>query len=181
MRRPNKDADGRLHFSEREYYAARELFGIVSTFSKCAGELERRAREIPGGWRDLRLITTLSEKLLSCILRTIPKKKLAVIRKELENTEVIVNVRKNVCQPSTEETDGYTYVSQRALERITQRVVDFECFCCEKKGADAKRCQLRRDIEATYHFEYDCPMKQECPFQGMMFGGEYGTDEDEVL
>ena len=45
---PRKDADGRFHFSEREYYATRELFGIVSTFNKNAEQLERRVREIPG-------------------------------------------------------------------------------------------------------------------------------------
>lgn len=171
MRKPDKDADGRFHFSQREYYATRELFGIVSTFNKCAGELERRVREIPGGWRDLRLITTLSEKLLSNILKTVPLKKLAVIKKELNSTEVIVSVRNDVARPTQADTDGFTYVSQRALERITQRVVDFECFCCDKKGADAKHCQLRKDIEATYIFDYPCPAKKECPFAGMTFGG----------
>ena len=181
MRRIEKDADGRFHFSEREYYATRELFGIVSTFNKCSGELERRVREIPGGWRDFRLIQTLSEKLLIGILRTVPQKKLAAIKRELDNTEVLVNVRRDVSPPSREETDGFTYVSQRALERITQRVVDFECLFCQKKGVDAKRCLLRRDIEATYNFEYDCPAKQGCPFQGATFGGEYGENEDEVL
>ena len=92
-RPPEKDADGRFHFSEREYFATRELFGIVSTFNKNAEQLERRVREIPGGWRDLKLIMAVSEKLLRGILRTIPKKKLAVIQKELLNTEVLVNVR----------------------------------------------------------------------------------------
>lgn len=178
MRKPDKDADGRFHFSQREYYATRELFGIVSTFNKCAGELERRVREIPRGWCDLKLIMALAEKLLGNILRTVPLKKLAVIKKELSSTEVIVSVRNDVAPPAKTDTDGFTYVSQRALERITQRVVDFECFCCEKKGADAKHCQLRRDIEATYMFDYPCPAKRECPFAGMTFGGT--DDEAEI-
>lgn len=179
MRRPEKDADGRFHFSEREYFATRELFGIVSTFNNNAEQLERRVREIPGGWRDLRLIMTLSEKLLVNILRTVPKKRLAIIKKELTNTEVLVNVRNAISPPLGTDTDGFTYVSQRALERITQRVVDFECFCCEKKGADAKHCQLRKDIESTYMFDYPCPAKRECPFAGMTFGGTYDEDEEQ--
>lgn len=179
MLKPKKDADGRFHFSEREYYATRELFGIVSTFNKCSGELERRVREIPGGWRDLKLIMAVSEKLLGGILRTVPKKKLAIIRKELTNTEVLVRVRNDIAPTVQTGTDGFTYVSQRALERITQRVVDFECFCCQKQGAEAKHCQLRRDIEATYMFDYPCPAKKDCPFQGAALGGEYG--ENEVL
>lgn len=177
-RPPEKDADGRFHFSEREYYATRELFGIVSTFNKNEEQLERRVREIPGGWRDLKLIMAVSEKLMKGILRTIPKKKLAVIQKELTNTEVLVNVRNAIAPHARTDTDGFTYVSQRALERITQRVVDFECFCCQKQGAEAKHCQLRRDIESTYMFDYTCPSKKECPFAGMMFGGTYDEDED---
>lgn len=174
MRKIVKDADGRFHLSEREYYATRQLFGAVSAFNNCAGELERRVREIPGGWRDLRLITVLSEKLLIGILRTVPLKKLAAVRRELENTEMIVQVKRTAVQHSEDEIGGYTYVPQRALERITQRVVDYECFCCEKQGADAKHCPLRRDIESTYMFEYQCPKGKECPFQGLTFGGEYG-------
>lgn len=174
MRKIVKDADGRFHLSEREYYATRQLFGAVSAFNNCAGELERRVREIPGGWRDLRLITVLSEKLLIGILRTVPLKKLAAVRRELENTEMIVQVKRTAVQHSEDEIGGYTYVPQRALERITQRVVDYECFCCDKHGADAKHCPLRRDIESTYMFEYPCQAKKECPFQGLTFGGEYG-------
>lgn len=111
-RPPEKDADGRFHFSEREYYATRELFGIVSTFNKNAEQLERRVREIPGGWRDLKLIMAVSEKLMKGILRTIPKKKLAVIQKELTNTEVLVNVR-NAIAPMRGQTRTDSPMSRR--------------------------------------------------------------------
>ena len=115
MWKPDKDADGRFHFSEREYYATRELFGIVSTFNKYAGLLEHRVREIPGGWRDLRMLMTVSEKLLKSILRTVPKKKLAAIQKELRNTEVIVNVRNTVAPPAKTDTSHTRSVSSRRL------------------------------------------------------------------
>ena len=122
------------------------------------------------------MLMAVSEKLLAGILRTVPRKKLAVIRKELDSTEVLVNVKNTIAPPAKTDTDGFTYVSQRALERITQRVVNYECFCCEKKGAEAKHCQLRKDIEATYMFDYHCPSKKECPFVGAFIGG---TDDEE--
>jgi len=168
--RIEKDAEGRFHFSEREYYATRELFGIVSTFNKCAGQLEKRVREIPGGWRDLKLIMALSEKLMRNILSTVPKKKLAVIKRELDSTEVIVNVKNTIAPPAEGDTDGYTYVSSRALERITQRCVAFECFACSKKGAEVRKCQLRKDIEDTYMYDYPKVGKNECPFMGQLGG-----------
>lgn len=178
MRRPDKDADGRFHFSEREYYATRQFFGIITTFNKHAGQLERRVREIPNGWRDLRMLMTVSERLLGNILKTVPVKKLKAIKKELDNMEFTVSIRNCIAPPAKTDTDGFTYVSQRALERITQRVVDFECFGCQKQGAEAKHCQLRKDIESTYNYEYPCASGKECPFAGMTYGGDYGEDDD---
>ena len=43
----------RFPLSGREYYALRELFGVVSTFNNCAGELDKRVRSIPGAYLSL--------------------------------------------------------------------------------------------------------------------------------
>ena len=68
---PNKD---RVPLSGREYYALRELFGMVSSFNVCAGDLEKRVKSIPDAWRDYRLLMVLSEKLMQKVLDTIPQK-----------------------------------------------------------------------------------------------------------
>lgn len=174
----NPDSDGRYTLSEREYYALRELFGIVSTFSEKAGELEARARTIQGGWRDMRMIQSVGAKLMGEILKTVPRKKLAQISRELHNTEVVVSVNRSICGEPGEREENLTCVPQRALERITQKAVESECMFCEKCGADVKRCQLRKDIEATYMF--DLPgSKTECPYAGLVIT-EGRRDEDSI-
>ena len=60
-----------------------------------------------------------------------------------------------------------------------KKVVGYECFCCEKAGKDARRCQLRRDIEATYHYDYPDDGK-ECPFAGMTIGGSCEKVEEDA-
>ena len=168
----------RFLLSGREYYALRELFGIVSSFNKCAGVLNERVRSIPGAYRDYRMIQTVAEKLMQKILTTVPQKKLVQISKELECTQVAVEVKREI-SPSRNDESMITYVPQRALERITEKVVGYECLGCEKAGKDARRCQLRKDIEATYHYEYPTG-GQECPFAGMTIGGSYEETEEDA-
>ncbi len=176
MQRP--DADGRYPLSEREYYALRELFGIVNTFSEKAGELEPRAKLQPGVWRDLRMIQSVAAKAMAALLRTVPARKLIQINRELANTQVLVNVNRSICEKPDQNDDNLTYVSQRALERITQIAVNSECLFCEKQGADARHCQLRKDIESTYMFDTGSS-KTECQYAGMIFS-ERSRDEDSI-
>lgn len=48
----------------------------------------------------------------------------------------------------------------------------------ETEEADL-RCQLRRDIEATYHYDYPDDGK-ECPFAGMTIGGSCEKVEEDA-
>lgn len=170
------DKDGRSPLSGREYYALRELFAAVDGFNRTAQELENRVRTVPGGLRDLRMLRSVSAKLMGNILGTVPVKKLAQIRRELENSEMLIRV-KPVNPKKDEYEDNLTYVPQQALERICRKAIELECFCCEKKGREAKKCQLRNDIQETYMFEYPDDGK-ECPFAGATFDwrDEIGTD-----
>lgn len=170
------DKDGRWPLSWWEYYALRELFAAVDGFGRTAKDLEKRARSIPGGCRDLRMLRAVSAKLMRNILETVPVRKLEQIRMELEHSEMILRVRP--VNPQKEEyDDNLTYVPQQALERICRKAIELECFCCEKKGKEAKKCQLRNDIQETYMFEYPDGGK-ECPFSGATFDWreENGTD-----
>ena len=86
------DNNGRYSLSGREYYALRELFAAVDGFNRNACELEKRVRTIPNGYRDLRMLQSVSAKLMRDILETVPVKKLAQIRRELSSSEMILRV-----------------------------------------------------------------------------------------
>lgn len=172
MNKPDKN--GRYSLSGREYYALRELFAAVDGFNRNAQELEKRVRTIPNGYRDLRMLQSVSAKLMQDILETVPVKKLAQIRRELENSEMILRVKP--VNPKENEYDyNLTYVPQQALERICRKAIELECFCCEKKSREAKKCQLRKDIQDTYMFDYPNNGKA-CPFAGATFDWEEKSD-----
>ena len=137
--------------SYREYRALRQLFGVVDAWDREGSELEKRLKLIKGGWRDARLLMMLSEKLLRGILGTIPQKKLRMIQKELESTTCEITVR-NTVAPLKKE--AFTYVEEEALERITDRAMQMECLLCDKCGKDARNCQLRKDIERLYMWDF---------------------------
>jgi len=163
----------RKPLSGREYYALREVFGMVSSFNKCAPDLEKRVRGIPGAWRDFRLLMVLSEKLMGKLLDTIPKKKLGQIKRDLTHTTCEVKVNMDV---SGRMSETYCYVPDAALVSTVKRVMGWECLFCEKRGADVKKCPCRKELEALY--PWDFPLKGEtCPLAQMTF--EEGAEEDE--
>lgn len=137
--------------SYREYRALRQLFGIVDAWDREGSELKKRLKLVKGGWRDARLIMVVSEKLLRNVCETIPMKKLKMIQKELNSTSCEIVV-KNTISPTKKET--FTYVEEEALERITDKAMEMECLFCEKCGRDARACQLRKDVERLYMWDF---------------------------
>ena len=130
--------------SYREYSALRQLFGMVVGWDEKGSELRQRLKLVPHGWRDARMLAAVSSRLLDGLLGTIPVKKLVMIRKELDNTWCEVTVRNSIAPVKKEM---FTYVEQETLERVTDRAMELECMFCEKRGKDARKCQLRQDIE----------------------------------
>ncbi len=169
-----EDEDGRFVLSEKEYRGIRSLFGMVTSLRDNGSILEARIRKVKYGRRDYSLLLHLCEKLTRNILNTIPKKKLIQMKKDLENTVATVEVRPPNFRA---KKDGYTYIQEDVLERLTQLVVDNESFVCCKSGADAKHCRIRKDIEATCAFEYPCEKEKACPFQSDFYAD--GNEEAE--
>lgn len=165
--------------SHREYKALRQLFGMVALWDSESGELKKRLAGIPGGWRDARMIASVSDKLLRKILDTVPLKKLAMIRKELRSTVCEVVVKKDVTGVTKE---AFTYVEQEALERITSKAMEMSCLFCEKCGKEARDCQLRKDVERLYMWDF--PKIHDgapCPFaEGHIERNDSNDDPDGI-
>lgn len=141
--------NNRPPLSHAEYSALRQLFGMVSGWEGQKDALRKRLELIPGGWEKAEQITRDCEKLLQEVLDTIPARKLQVIQKELKSTKCMIVVRDTIADNET-----FCYCETHALERITQKAVDVECFACEKRGRDARNCKLRKDIEALFMWDF---------------------------
>lgn len=166
----------RVPLSYREYGALKYLFGLVSAFEVQSKELERRAHTIPYGWRDMRMLASVSARLLAKFARTIPEKKLRMIQQELRSTRVTIDV-KNTVLPDNKEK--FTYVPEETLNRLIKQAFDHECLFCEKAGADAKKCPLRADIEMCYMFDLPADGTA-CPFAGITRLEEVTDESGEI-
>ena len=165
--------DNRFPLSGREYHALRALFGNVSAFASCADELTKRTKAVPGAYRDMKCIMALSDKLLDSVLSTVPAKKLGMIRRDLKNVKVEVKVGRDF---TGQKPDGYCYVPETPLTRLMDSVMSNECLLCDKQGAEAKKCQFRKDLDAL--MPWDLPVKGDaCPFQTLIWNPEGGDDE----
>lgn len=154
-----KDANGRIPLSSREYSAIRAIYGAVNSLAEYHQELERRCKGYKNGWRDLRCLVWLSEKVMRDILMTVPLKKLMQMNKDLDNTICITKVRGVV----GEKVDGFMYIKEDDLLNICQCAIDMNCFGCDKTQKEAKKnCKLYKAIQSTVCFELDeC---ESCPF-----------------
>lgn len=152
------DGNGRYALSYREYAALRSLFGAKNALVQNYKEIEDRVRLIPNGWRDLNMIMKVLDKLVLALLRTVPTEKLIAIKRELECTYCELKVRNSL----TTLPDSCTYVPEGALMNIVNELAEIKCFGCDKTHKDARKtCQLYKDIQACYHYEFekcgDCP------------------------
>lgn len=153
------DIEGKIPLSHDEYKALRTIFGAYNALMLYHDRLERRCRGYKDGWRDLRCLVAMSEKVMHQVLATIPAKKLLQIRKELDNTICEIKVK----LVSGKAADGFMYVDEDALIRICKAATDINCFGCEKTHKQARHnCQLYKDIQSFFNYEFkDCG---KCPF-----------------
>lgn len=153
----------RYPISYREYTALRQLFGIAHLWNLKGHDLEKRLKKIPNGWRDARMIQTIAEKLLVKVLGTVPLTKLEQIKKELDNTFLEVTVKNLVS--GEPHGSSYTYVETKTLERVTDKAMEISCAFCQNRGKEVRDCQLRKDIERLYNWDFPQVGKDgECHF-----------------
>ena len=152
------DADGRIPLSSREYKGLRALFGAVNVLNQYSGELERRARGIKNGWRDLRCLQAMADRLTQKFLATVPNRKLVQIQQELKNTfcelqlKGAANAVENDCM----------VVEIPKLVALCKAAAKVECFACDKSHKEAKKaCPIYATIEAV--FGYDFTDQEKCP------------------
>lgn len=153
----------RMPLSNKEYYAVRELFGIINSFEACAPLLQARCKLVPGAWRDLRMICAKARKLAESLVRTVPVQKLNSMQLDLEHTRCEVTMVRDFTGKAKEQ--GFSYVPDKAIERMTERLINWECACCDKNRLQGKKCPILRDVEALYPWPMP-PKTEKCPLAG---------------
>lgn len=159
------DAQGKYPLSGNEYYAIRLLFAAISSFETEADYLKDRANLKPGVWRDIKLIQAKTLHILDELLHTVPIKKIAQMKTEIRNTFITVDVRP-IRDMNPPKRPDYVYIKASAIDSLIERVMDVECFACEKRGREIKKCKLRETIEDTFPYDIPEPNNECCKFCG---------------
>lgn len=147
--------------NKAEYEYFRQLAGVLSFLSN-RSIVEKRAKTVPGTWRDLCLIHSLTFKSLQALLSTVPKERLKHFNKELANTMAYTQVRYDVT--GKDITNDFAYVPTDAMEDLVRRVVGYECTLCELEGKDCKKCKLKKTLDQLYLYNIN-PTNKDCPWR----------------
>ena len=153
-----EDEEGRYPLSGREY---NDLRSLLIAFNEVIGREENlleRLRKIPNGLRDYRLIKTKMSKLEDDILDTVPTKKLLAFKNELENSKIVLTSK---WTPVPQE--GIVHLREDAFLALLNRLISYECWSCDKKGRDVKKCPIRQTYLDCLHYE---PAPDEIPKDG---------------
>lgn len=153
------DENGKFALSAREYKAVRAIYSAVDALAREHTQLERRCKGYKNGWRDLRCLVKLSEKVLDQVLATIPYKKLLQMQKDLEHTICKIETRGAVGV----KDEGFMYVPEESVIELAKAAMKINCFGCTKTHKEAKKtCDLYKTIQSAFCYEFEeCG---ECPF-----------------
>ena len=158
-----------MPLSGKEYAALQTMFATVSTLSVLMPVLEKRARMVPGLWRDLRLIQAKVDTAMEGILRTVPAEKLRHIRADISNVQLYIKVEPPGLR---RKVDGFSYTPTPVLNELLSYVCEHECMMCDKSAKEARKCEIRRMIEGALPHETGNPDGEHCKYSDMVLGIE---------
>lgn len=153
------DENGKYPLKMREYGSLLTLFGMSVLLD--GDKLKERLQTIPNGWRDMRLIVSLLDKVKDELLSTVPDKKLRAIQTELRHSVCELKIN-----PPTVHSSGCVYVNQEALVKLADRAIDTECILCEKSSKECLKCELYNAINDCFPYETMREGAEYCPFAG---------------
>ena len=153
-----------------EYAALQALFAAVSHYQELFPVLEKRAKLMPGLWRDMKLVEAKTQHILQGILNTVPENKLRHILADCRNIKLYVKIEPPGAAPTV--TVGYSYTPTRTLNELLCYVCEHECLMCGKTPTEARHCEIRRIIEDALPHEIKAKDGEHCRWSDFTLGLE---------
>ena len=154
--------------SGKEYAALQSLFAALSSLSVTTPTLEKRARTVPGAWRDLRMMQTKCDTVMQRLLTTVPVNKLRHIRADIEHARVYVKVEAPGLNSMS--TEGFSYVPTDTVNALLAYVCEHDCMLCDNTPEQARTCETRKMIEKALPHEIDAADGAHCKFSDISLG-----------
>lgn len=128
----------RIPLNGREMRVVEHLTCFDSKLIEAGECLRERLKQIPNGWRQWRLMASISDKLLRQLYDTMPLKNLRHIQNLCYYGEVLIRMKPAVRPPE------YTLISTDDLAEVVNVAMGMECRVCIRDGKEIERCRLRQ-------------------------------------
>ena len=126
--------------SGRERRAMEQLVAFLSYTASDSGALKERLKTIPNGWRDWRLMNTLSVKLYVALMETLTVNQYAQFKKLEQHGTCVIQLR------TAAKGEDFDFVRMSALKKIVRVAIDDHCSLCVKTDAECRGCKLRKSL-----------------------------------
>ena len=157
-----------MEANAREIHAIEFLAGLDCRLFAAQDVLKPRLEKIPNGWRDFRLATTTTERLLNAVYDTLPDKTLRHMNKLCQYGEVVIRPK-----PMVKLQDDVQIVDTGDLRTLINAVIGHECAMCVKDAREQKGCKLRK---ALHHIAPTAELDKDglCTYIDVAAGNELG-------
>lgn len=165
--KPQKDhapmvkGEEKVRANAKEGDAIKILCGIFSVFQDSMPAMERRLKSIPGGWRDLKMLSAVTYKLMEKIFITMPTDQLESLRKALDSLKVSIKY-----SPLSSVQDGDIAVRVEHLDVVMNAAHEGKCWFCSNNHLEARKCKLRAVLDALSFC--DEPEVNGCRYRGVI-------------
>lgn len=138
MSRP--DEQGRRMPNRQENALMLDLMLVRNTLARNSEAARERLKASPHGWRDLRLLWYLVNKVQEELLSTVPDKRIAYYNQMARHGQVIIDI------PGPIPRGRHILITDDHLAAITEAAMRGECALCLKEGKEAQRCPIRQAL-----------------------------------
>ena len=134
-------APQKMDVNARELHNLEFLAGLDAQLIQGGEILKERLATIPNGWRNFRLATATTQRVLDAIYETIPDKTMRHMRRLRDCGQIVIRPRPMIKMP-----DDVQIVPTADLRTLINHVIEGECAMCVKDVAGQKGCELRKAL-----------------------------------
>jgi len=113
------------------------LMALLNTLNKNSDAVKDRLSAFRYGWRDMRLLLRLVNKIQIMLLHTMPDKRLDYYAKIAEFGKITIDI------PGPIPRGRHILITDQHLAAITEAAMRAECAFCVKDGKEVQRCPIR--------------------------------------
>lgn len=109
-----------------------------------------RVKSIPNGWRDLRMLRSMLEKLVNAIMWTIPNEKIEGVARTVQRMRYSVTQGKAATKPNANKEQ---IVSSWEIDALVEAAHENKCRLCA--GDNCGQCKLGKALDNLVAYDRD--------------------------